>query len=383
LVDVSGQPAAGVEVELHDLSYGKGHYIGIPWAGTLQGAQAWPKLITTDSQGRFAFTGIGRGSITLHVRGSRFAQQKLNVSTDAEDAAKEVTLALQPATTIVGRVLTADTGQPISHAVIAVDSVGNDGGWLTSKFRADDQGRFQADPYPGQSFRVRAHPGAGQPYLVGQEEFAWTKGAVKKEIGIKLPRGVLIQGKVTEEGTGRPVARAIIKSLPRSRSIETVVASKDDGSFQLAEAPGKGCLFVLGPTLNYVPQQIGGGTIYASGQPGGMRFCAHDIVPYEVRPGEGPHELTVTLRPGNTLHGRVVGPAGETVEDAVILSRQQIDPTNFVWLGHNLIHAREGRFVLPGFDAKKAATVYFLDADREWGATVEFSGKQAGEEQTT
>ncbi len=382
LVDVSGQPAAGVEVELHDLSYGKGHFIGIPWSGPFQGAKAWPKPITTDSQGRFAFTGVGRGSITLLVRDSRFAQQKLNVQTDGKDAPAEVTLALQPAAIIEGRVLTADTGQPISNAVIAVDSVDKRGASFTSKFRADDEGRFQVNPHPGESFRVRAHPREGQPYLVGQEEFAWIKGTVKKEIVIKLPPGVLIQGKVTEEGTGRPVAGAIVKSLRRSRRFETVVLSKDDGSFQLVEAPGKGYLLVLGPTLNYVPEEIGGGTLYASGQPGGMRFCAHGIMPYEAMAGGRPHELTVTLRPGKTLHGRVVGPAGETVLDAVILSRQQIDSTNLVWLDHNLIHARDGRFVLPGFDAKKATTVYFLDADHEWGAAVEFSGKQAGEEQT-
>ncbi len=382
LVDLSGQPAAGVEVELHDLSYGNGHYIGIPWAGTLQVAKAWPKPITTDSQGRFAFTGIGRGSITLHVRDSRFAQQTLTVKTDGNDAPTEVTLALQPAAIIAGRVLTADTGQPISNAVIAVDSVDKRGAYFTSKFRADGEGRFEVNPHPGESFRVRADPREGQPYRVGQEAFAWIKGTVKKEIDIKLPRGVLIQGKVTEEGTGRPVAGAIVKSLRRSRSFDTVAVSKDDGAFQLVEAPGKGYLLVLGPTSNYVPEEIGGGTIYASGQPGGMRFWAHGIMPYEALADERPHELTVTLRPGKTLHGRVVGPAGETVEDAVILSRQQIDPTNLVWLDHDLIHARDGRFVLPGFDAKKATTVYFLDADHEWGAAVEFSGEQAGEEQT-
>ena len=71
---------------------------------------------------------------------------------------------------------------------------------FTSKFRADDQGRFKASPHSGDYFRMRVVPADGQPYLVGEAEFAWTKGAVRKELDIKLPRGRLIQGKVTDAG---------------------------------------------------------------------------------------------------------------------------------------------------------------------------------------
>ena len=263
------------------------------------------------------------------------------------------------------RVLTVDTGQPISSAVIAVDSVAKEGGWFTSKFAPTTRDASRST-LTRATHSACAYPRQGQPYLVGQEEFAWTKGTVKKDIDIKLPRGVLIEGKVIEEGTGWPVAGAIVKSLRKSRNFETVAATNDGGSFQLVESPGKGHLFVLGPSLNYVAKEIGGGTIYESGQPGGIRFYAHAIVPYEVKAGERPHQLTFTLRPGKTLHGRVVGPAGQTVKDAVILSRQQIEPTNLDWLDHDSIRARDGRFVLPGLDAKKATTVYLLDAEDEW-----------------
>ena len=40
------------------------------------------------------------------------------------------------------------------------------------------------------------------------------------------------------------------------------MASKDDGSFQIAVPPGKGHLMVLGPTLDYIPREIGGGELY-------------------------------------------------------------------------------------------------------------------------
>ena len=79
-------------------------------------------------------------------------------------------------------------------------------GFFTAKFRADDQGRFAMNPIAGESYTLGAFPTGGEPYLIQQDEFKWTKGAVKATHDIKLRRGVLIRGKVTEAGTGRPLA---------------------------------------------------------------------------------------------------------------------------------------------------------------------------------
>jgi hypothetical protein len=106
----------------------------------------------------------------------------------------------------------------------------------------------------------------------------------------------------------------------------------------------------------------------------------HAIIPYDVAAGATPRPIEATLKPGKTLRGRVVGPEGQTIDDAVILTRNQIDPSDFGWQGWGFSHARDGRFELPGFDPEAATPAYFLDADHEWGAAVDLSGKQAGEE---
>jgi protocatechuate 3,4-dioxygenase beta subunit len=403
LVDVNGQPAAGVEVGLRSV-YNESSLLDagrfdIPKLlltrsafGAPGGLRAWPKAITTDTQGRFTFTGVGRElNVSLNVRDPRFAHQRFEFRAKDRDAAKEVSLALHPSTIIEGRVLAADTGRPIPDAVLAVwANFGSATPGTMLKLRADDQGRFQVNPYAGNYFRPHIFPPEGQPYLPQEFEFAWSKGAINKEVEFKLPRGVLIRGKVTEQGTGRPVAGASVQVFPMKRSghdvwaSDAIVVGKDDGSFQLAVPPGKGYLMVMGPTLDYIPQEIGGGKLFGSRVylAGGQRFYAHDIVAYEVRAGEGPRELNAVLRPGKTLRGRLVGPAGETVEDAVILGRQQIHPQNLTWEQYNFIHAHDGRFELTGFDPEKATPVYFLDADHGWGARVELSGKQAGEDLT-
>ena len=82
-------------------------------------------------------------------------------------------------------------------------------GIFTAKFRADDQGRFTIEPHRRASYyRVSAFPPGGQPYLVPQDEFAVDQGGGQEvSRDIKLPRGVLIRGKVTEAGDRPPAGR--------------------------------------------------------------------------------------------------------------------------------------------------------------------------------
>jgi hypothetical protein len=247
-----------------------------------------------------------------------------------------------------------------------------------------------ANPNPrplGLNYQIQAFPPEGAPYLATAQEFQWTKGAVTMAMEIKLPRGVVIRGKVIEKGTDRPLGGASVQYIPtRNRDNlisgwQAVVASKDDGSFQIVVQPGKGHLFVYGPTPDYILESIGGRMI-SSGQPGGERYYAHSIIKYEVKDGDPPRETAVALRPGKTVKGRLVGPDGQTVDRAEIVALLQFNYFHLNWRGDLTIHARDGAFELHGLDPEQATRVSFLDADHQWGATVELSGKQAGDELT-
>ena len=132
LVDLSGQPAAGVEVCFNRVFSvsplaGAGNFdsfypgFGYVWSLPPRELSAWPKAVKSDAQGRFTLAGIGRGlSVVLFVRDPRFAQQRFDFQAADRDPAKEVTLALHPATIIAGRALAADTLRPIADAVISV-----------------------------------------------------------------------------------------------------------------------------------------------------------------------------------------------------------------------------------------------------------------------
>ncbi len=388
LFDVQGQPVAGVELQVWSIGrpnvpQAKGGYDGVSMGNPPppEGLRVWPRPVKTDDQGRFAVAGIGRDvTVGFHVRDRRFASAGFQVRTDGQDGTKTVTQALRPAIIIEGRVLAADTGQPIPQALVQVGMglvtlpggrvVGGGGG---SRHRADDQGRFTANVQPAGSYRVKVLPPEGEPYLIAQVEFEWTKGAVKKEIDVKVPRGVVIHGKVVEAGTGRALAGASVQYIPMgdrgnlamASGSDTTVASKKDGTYQITVRPGKGHLFVFGPSSAYVLEAIGGHTIF-NGQPGGARHYAHAIIAYEVNAGDQPHEFSAVLRPGKTIKGRVVGPNGETVEHALIISTLHIEHFHLIWRGDLALHARDGVFELHGVDPEKPARVSFLDAEHLW-----------------
>jgi RNA polymerase sigma factor (sigma-70 family) len=400
LVEVTGAPAKGVEVHIQGYSWpnGKGGdgEGGGAWLGANppKGLRAWPRpIIKTDDQGRIAVTAFGRGgNITLDVRDMRYAREDLHVDTGKVTPSKEVTLVLQPARIIEGRVLAADTGRPIPNAVVSASTMVHNEharGFFTTKFRADAQGRFIMNPIAGESYTVAAFPTGGEPYLVQQDEVKWTKGAVKMTHDIRLPLGVLIRGKVTEAGTNRPLGASSIQFIPiYGRGGDSVVsgwgnivASRDDGSFQIAIPPGKGHLLVFGPNHDYVLGEIGSNRLYID-RPGGQRYRAHAIIPYEVKAGDPPHEVATALRPGVTIKGRIEGPDGQTVTDGFVLTTTGIEAYNPHWRGDNRVPVRDGRFELHGLDPEGSTHIYVLDPEHEWGATAEVFGKQAGEDLT-
>ncbi len=118
---------------------------------------------------------------------------------------------VEPARRIVGRVTYADTGRPVPHAVVAVDQV---------RYEADGEGRFRIPviaTLPALAvdrYAIQAQSPDPGPYLTVGKQGQWPKGAVEQSVELALPRGTLLHGKVTEEGTGRPVAGAVVAVIP-------------------------------------------------------------------------------------------------------------------------------------------------------------------------
>ena len=61
-------------------------------------------------------------------------------------------------------------------------------------------------------FGIRAQSPAGAPYLMAIKQGDWPKGAVEQSVDVALPRGVVVHGKITEEGQADPSRRGRLAS---------------------------------------------------------------------------------------------------------------------------------------------------------------------------
>jgi len=387
LVDLEGKPANGIKVHLTN--------VGAPsatgrteWAmwmhDPVAGLSVWPHPAVTDDEGRFEVWGVGEGvDARLQVRDEPFARESILVKADQREP---VSAALAPAQVVVGTVISEETGEPIPHARITVD-VGFD---RENKHRGtgingttDEAGRFRMNPYPGNAYYVTAFPPAGRE-LNQRREIRWPTGAPTQQLELKLPTGVLLRGRVTQSGTGKPVAGAGIEFRPRTTGNpnlrddvvtgwEARVWTGADGQFTMPVLPGPGHLLINGPTSHYVFHEIGSTTI-SSGKPGGVRTYAHAIVPLDIEAETRAHAVQTELQRGTTVRGRLVDPAGEPVEEAKMLWRYPRLASEHEFRGFGTV-VRDGVFELHGLADNRSYPVVFLDAERNLGAAVEISGE--------
>ena len=400
LVDLQGQPAAGVKVSVASLGQVvNGMPDGVSLAVVAKGKAPWPETVTTDEKGRFEIRGCNRDQeFSLSVNDDRFGHQSFHVEkpgkprlglrvlgldpegnlieqkteTDDKGQAEEPAFSLTPARILTGQVVYGDTGKPATGAVV-------------SGTRTDADGKFQLRFGGTGATGLEVRAAEGEPYLRIYHRILWPKGSVKQDIKITLPRGVLVRGKVTEAENGKPIAGAAVQfwpldtETPRPRSVLTdwshSEATKEDGTFQMAVPAGAGHFLFQGPTPDYIHTEIGR-DVLATGKPGGGRVYPDAFVKVDLSSKEEPKELAVKLRRGVTVRGQLLGSDGKPVAKAVMLHRLHVS-IDLSW--HFATEALDGVFEVHGLDPEKSVPVYFLDAEHQWGATVELSGKQAGE----
>jgi RNA polymerase sigma factor (sigma-70 family) len=407
LFDIQGRPAQGVKVTVRTMSRrvnGRPEGAGFQ-RNDAEEYPAWPNPAISDAGGYFTLRGIGRElSIMLSVCDPRFAAWMGRVEADGAavnpqiralmpalkpDAGREprsFTIALAPAQTISGRVTYGDTGKPVPRAPIAVTSRSpNRRAGLLTSFRADDHGRFRINPDPGGTFALTAQSADQGPYLTLTKVVIWPKGAVEQSVELTLERGIAIEGRVTEEGSGKPVAGAIARFTPydsdqtRSRTKDgTASATSADGSFKLAAVAARGYLVVQGPGDDYVLREMGASGGLFSAEPGSRRHYANAYTFLDLKSASGSRKVDLAIRRGVTLSGQVVGPDDHAVKSALIFSRINLMAPAFggwrAWDPSAPGRVGDGRFELHGLDPDNEIPGVFLDSVHELGATVRLSG---------
>ena len=179
--------------------------------------------------------------------------------------------------------------------------------------RTDADGRFRRKALTaGEDIpvvTVHVIPPEGQPYLRVNHQFSWPKGVVEHSVDMVLSRGVMIRGKVTEAGSGAPVAGAEVFAMWHGGQTAAPSGSSgplptmSNGSFQLVVEPETtGYLWVDGPSDDYVAHEIGN-QMLRRGSPGGHRLYGHAFVPYDAKTIKGDEPIKVVLKRARRSRG--------------------------------------------------------------------------------
>jgi RNA polymerase sigma factor (sigma-70 family) len=382
LIDIQGQPAAGVKV--HVAWLGKrpgGKHRGLWVTDNCRGLAQWPGPVTTDARGRFTLRGLGPDlGVRLEIRDEPFGHQWLEFQTNPKGAAKDVLLTVAPARVVEGRVTYKDTGKPAAGAeIIMYQNVPHLQSSMKKTCRADARGRFRVNPC-GEAF-FDAWPPDGVPYLSGGEGVPATKEVAPRRIHIALPRGVLVRGRLKEAESGRPVVGARVEfwSLGKFVDLQRPVWSGKDGRFRLVVPARPGHLLIQARGGGYLRREASTGEITKE-RSTGHRLYPHALVKLELKRGDRSRDVQVALRRGVTLHGRLVGPEGQKVDRAVLLSRlnKASSAWDYSWDSAFPTQVTDGQFELRGGDPRGTYPVFVVDPKHGWGTVARVSFQQAG-----
>ncbi len=366
LLDLQGIPAAGVKVRVVQVARKPvkgqgGDTLRVPQAGLPLGGNT----ATSDARGYFTLQGFGADcKLELEINDPRYAHvEEVEIDTGDRKQAEEFRLVLSPPRIVEGRVTCADTGKPVAGARVEVFALGDS----SVAGKTDAAGRYRITISPvskdtrfgnTRGVAVVAGPPPGGPYLRTWKELTWPDGAVVRQTAdVALARGVIVRGTITEAGTGRPVAGAYVAYDQANRG---AVVSGRDGTYQLAVPAGKNRLIVTSPVPDYIPQVVGSG----GGEPGrpvGDPIYFHAVADLDLKAGEEPRRVPITLRRGVTLKGRLVGPDGKPVPSAVLFVGGHRPPYEKTM---HPIHVRGGRFEVPGCDPAGTYRLTILEHPR-------------------
>jgi hypothetical protein len=298
IVDLEGRPVAGARVKAESvwlamdgklsdwLAKAADGGVQGPWEGLHQLPTAL--TATSGADGRFRMAGIGRDRIAelivsgptiataivyaLNRDGAAIGTTNTNAMTPERTIyhARRFEYAIAPTKTIEGVIRDKDTGQAIAGLMLR-SMVFDEHSFVPARgieATTDAQGHYRLNGLPkGPAYRLFLEPGDGLPYTKATFRVPANTPALEPvNFDVKLKRGVVVQGRVTDKATGKPVSGHVesyafsdntqITEFPGYRSSYTPHAPiTDDGRYEVVILPGRGliaCRSDLGLYRGYV-----------------------------------------------------------------------------------------------------------------------------------
>jgi RNA polymerase sigma factor (sigma-70 family) len=408
ILDQNRQPVAGARVLVVDVTRDSEEEVtrflqgGIDswsprsWRGPLPGQ---PPGVTTDADGRFRLTGLGRDRVVhLALVGPTISHSTLAAVTRPPSPTPffagihgaAFDYVARPSLSIRGVVRDQATGQPVAGVKLTAAGYG-------STALTDEDGRYEL---PGCSraerYFVYAQPQAGQPYFAASAGVPDAPGLDSLTANLELVGGIRLQGRLTDQATQKPPRTAVVEYYPLfpnphcsriTGGTNTPASSAfigPDGSYSLVVLPGPGVVcMAASPRNSYAVARIddnelanlfhdgkdhgGGQLLYTAAQAGGRGICC--INKYHalslINPDEGAEALALefTLQPARALEGTVVGPEGQPLTGVRVVGLtamaddERLDSASFTVTGLNPQRSRDLFFHHGGKGLGKVLTI--------------------------
>jgi beta-lactamase regulating signal transducer with metallopeptidase domain/protocatechuate 3,4-dioxygenase beta subunit len=388
IVDLEGRPIAGVVVRVRMMSKAKGGDL-TPWLEAVgRGEPPWiaskhlesdettlakdRSETTTDAQGRFRFEGLGAEKVIhLAVHGPTIADTSLSVVTRRLDPiqargfpssygagastihAADFTFTATPGRPIEGVVRDAGTNRPLTGVEVRSYRFAGSNfiGTMNLKTATDAQGHFRLVGFPkGRGNQLLVVPNDDQPYFMQEVEVPDPPGLAPVAVEIALHKGLWIEGKVVDKGTGKPVPKAWLHYLPflENRFAQATpefdkdgntdgvgyqdrYQTKADGTFRLVGLPGRAIVGVIDHSEQPYLQGAGASAIKGMDRRGHFQTWRNPVDPgrfwptsmKEINPPEGTEALRVdfALERGASVRIRLVDREGRPVAGAQAAGR--------------------------------------------------------------
>jgi RNA polymerase sigma factor (sigma-70 family) len=423
VLDLEGKPVSGVNVRLQSVEFREsgGSLVDFVVSGQskvgLFGGK-WPatrvdpavlhltRTTATGADGKYRFTGIsGECVVKLRFEGPTIETAEERVLTRPIPAIHEPAIknvpgsrgvtyhgsvfdhAAAPTRPIEGVVRDKDTGKPLAGVTIQNETFGPGKGIQLSAV-TDQDGRYRITGLsrePGQSLLAEAPE--GQHYLRAALTSKAVAGLGPLTLDFNLKRGVVISGRVTDLKTGRPVPARVeyfvfndnpfLREAPGFRNSPSIDVRTDaDGFFTIVGLPGRSLIAARSVAVEGRHLMAVGADKIQGLEPESCNTypnCCdanrfNTLV--EISPARDAKTLAcaITLDPGKTVSGTIMGPDGQPVKGA------SIDSVNGI--GLSMSNLPTDRFNIQGIDPKLPRAFYFRDHEKKLGAAVLLTGDE-------
>ena len=363
---------------------------------------ALPQKVTTDADGRFRITGIGRERmLAVQIEGPAIATKQVRILTRPGEVIEvpewkpmlepglekpsvmtyygaSFKHAAGPTKPIIGVVRDKDTKKPLAGATIQSYKLASSPmhGIDFIKTTTDEHGRYRLNGMPkGEGNKIMVVPPDDQPYLLTQTEVSDSPGLDPVTVDFELKHGVWIEGKVTDKVTGKSLHAKVeyfsmvpnphLRDYPGFHSIffnKSYRNAREDGTFRVIGIPGPGVLAVQYSDLYLLAHErddeYGTKNAVLNTAPHALAIISYNAVaPIVVNRDHNPAKRDVTLDPGQTFKGTVLDPDGKPLAGARAYGLSG-------WGGWDRAVLEKADFTVQAFNLKRPRPVVFQHLDK-------------------